>query len=136
MYTSDNDNKHKNAKAGFIYLLFAVFCAVFGAVYELFGHGVYSYFMLYAFMIPLIGGTLPFYAMSISRCIYPGSIAVDLYSSGIAALTVGSIFQGVLEIYGTTNSLISVYPIAGASFIAAGLIAFALRLLGHGKRNK
>ena len=33
-----------------------------GAVYEHFSFGVYSYFMIYAFAIPLAGGALPFLA--------------------------------------------------------------------------
>ena len=35
---------------------------VAGAVYEHFSFGVYSYFMIYAFAIPLAGGALPFLA--------------------------------------------------------------------------
>ena len=34
--------------------------ALFGAVYELFSHSVFSYYMLYAFMIPLVGGIVIF----------------------------------------------------------------------------
>ena len=48
------------AKTGFIYLLLALVLALFGAVYEVFSHGVYSYYMLYAFAFPLAGGALPF----------------------------------------------------------------------------
>ena len=33
--------------------------AAAAAVYGLFGHGVYSYYMTYAFMIPLLAGALP-----------------------------------------------------------------------------
>lgn len=36
-----------------------LFFAFFGAVYEAFGHGVYSYFMIYAFAFPLLMGVLP-----------------------------------------------------------------------------
>ena len=43
------------------------YSAVLGAVYELFSHGVYSYFMLYAFLFPLAGGALPLLALSLSR---------------------------------------------------------------------
>ena len=32
----------------YIYLLVTILCAAFGAVYELFSHGVFSYYMLYA----------------------------------------------------------------------------------------
>ena len=39
-------------KLVFTYLLVTIACAILGAVYESFSHGVYSYYMLYAFMIP------------------------------------------------------------------------------------
>ena len=41
------------------YTIAALLTAAAGAVYELFSHGVYSYYMIYAFVIPLAGGTLP-----------------------------------------------------------------------------
>lgn len=47
-------------KTALYYLFISLFCILFGAVYELFSHEVYSYFMLYAFVIPLGGGALPF----------------------------------------------------------------------------
>ena len=47
----------------YIYLLVTILCAAFGAVYELFSHGVFSYYMLYAFGVPLLGGVLPFYCL-------------------------------------------------------------------------
>ena len=57
----------------------------------------------------------------------PGSLELTAWASGIAALTVGSIFRGVLEIYGTTNRLVIVYPVVGGTLLAAGLILFSMR---------
>lgn len=51
-------------------------------------------------------------------------IAENFWNSGIAALTVGCIFHGVLEIYGTTNQLMIVYWIAGGGFCALGFLLF------------
>lgn len=116
------------AKIGFGYLWISLFCACFGAIYEYFSHDVYSGFMIYAFMYPLVGGTLPFYALALRRDSFrPGRISINLYNSGIATLTVGSIFQGVLEIYGTTNRLVWVYWLVGAGFCALGLLTFLLK---------
>ena len=98
------------------------FLALFGAVYEMFSHDVYSYFMIYAFAVPLVLG-VPAYALLLTFGRHPGRAAVNLWNSGIAALSVGCVFRGVLEIYGTTNSLSVVYPIAGALLLTAGLIA-------------
>ncbi len=116
-------------KTGFIYLLIALFCILFGAIYESFSHGVYSGYMIYAFVFPLAGGTLPFYALSFSqRQFFPERLSLNLYHSGIAALTVGSIFQGVLEIYGTTNRLVRVYGMLGIFFVCAGLLSYFIMM--------
>lgn len=112
------------AKTGFVYLVVSLFCALFGAVYESFSHEVYSYYMLYAFVIPLAGGALPFFSLAFSGWPVPGRICRKLYHSGIATLTVGSIMQGVLEIYGTTNRLVLTYWLTGAFLSGLGLILY------------
>ena len=82
--------------------------------------------MLYAFALPLVLGCLPFLIFSyFGAGLYPPLFARQLYHSGIATLTVGSIFVGVLEIYGTTNSLSVIYFVAGVMLIVAALVVFA-----------
>jgi predicted membrane channel-forming protein YqfA (hemolysin III family) len=119
----------------FTFLLVSLFCALFGAVYEQFSHGVYSNYMLYAFVIPLVGGTLAVFLLDfVSRKTMPGKTAFFLYSAGIAALTVGSIFEGALEIYGTTNKLIIVYPLVGLSLVFSSVVAYIIGAL-YVRRN-
>ena len=98
-----------------------VFLALFGAVYELFSHEVYSYFMIYGFAVPLMLGVMPYALLLISRKV-PGRAALNLWNSGIATLSVGCVFRGVLEIYGTTNSFSVIYPVSGLLLLTAGLI--------------
>lgn len=126
MFTSDTDKKA--LKTALVYLGISLFCVLFGAVYELFSHGVYSYYMIYAFVFPLAGGTLPALTMAAFRCKRcPGPLSRLLYHCGIATFTVGSIIQGVLEIYGTSNPLTRWYwPTAGI-LVAAALILHLLR---------
>lgn len=90
-------------KLAFYHLLFAAVTALGGFVYEQFSHGVYSDFMMYAFL--------------------PGRWCVRLYHWGIIALTVGCLFQGALEIYGTTSRLVMGYWIAGGACFAGSLVA-------------
>ena len=52
---------------------------------------------------------------------YPHTLAGKLYHSGIAALTVGSIVRGVLDIYGTTNALADYYWIIGGFGVLFGI---------------
>lgn len=98
------------------------FLALFGAIYEVFSHEVYSYFMLYAFAIPLLMGVLPYSILLIMEK-YPDRKFLNLWNTAIATFSVGSVFAGVLAIYGTTNSLIIVYPIAGAVLVLLSLLS-------------
>lgn len=111
----------------YIYLLVTVFCAVFGAVYEWFSHGVFSYHMLYAFMVPLLGGVLPFYCFYYFRRRIPGLISRRFQHFGISTVTVGCIFCGILEIYGTTNRLANLYFIIGGIFLFLGNFLYFMK---------
>ena len=105
----------KALKSARNYLYAATFCAFFGAVYEYFGHGVYSYFMLYAFAFPLTLGALPAILYGL-RGAAP-RVSRKLWGAGVATLTVGALFRGVLDIYGTTNALGRVYWFAGVGLL-------------------
>ena len=120
------------AKTALVYVRLSLFVALFGAVYELFSHEVYSFYMIYAFVFPLAGGVLPFLMMAVLQIKrYPDVWFRNLYHSGIATLTAGSIVRGVLEIYGTTNSLTRFYWWAGAILITAAILASLLREEPH-----
>lgn len=47
-------------KTSFRYLVISIVLAAAGAVYEHFSFGVWSAFMVYAFLVPLAGGALPY----------------------------------------------------------------------------
>ena len=139
LYISDTDtNSKRPVTTSFVYLLVSLFCVLFGAVYEMFSHEVYSFFMIYAFIFPLAGGTLPFLIMELShKKRFPDTLSRNLYHSGIGTLTVGSIMQGVLDIYGTTNSLIKLYWLIGAALIVASAVSyFAFMSLHREKQDK
>ena len=114
--------ERKCLKAARNYLLAALFCALFGAVYETFSYGVYSPFMLYAFAFPLILGTLPAIIFGLRSGASP-RVCEKLWGAGVATLTVGSLFHGILDIYGTSSGLSYVYWIGGgALLLSAGLV--------------
>ena len=106
-------------------LVFSQITAVFGLVYEHFSHGVFSWHMAFAFLIPLLGGVIPL--LPVLR-----RANATLWRCGILTLTVGSLVQGVLEIYGTTNRLCGLYGIAGGILLALSLGAL---LPGKKKEN-
>ena len=139
MFTSDNGNV-KDIRTALIYLIISIILAAAGAVYEHFSFGVYSYFMIYAFAIPLAGGTLPFMLRYLRRAkqyeYHDGDhtgtakhhLSAELYHAAIASLTVGSIVQGILAICGRPNSLTVVYLIAAAVLLAASaVVKFTVR---------
>ena len=127
MYTSDTDILKKR---GLRYLAAAAIVAAAGGVYEYFSHGVWSNYMAFAFMVPLLAGSAPNFLAALGnkkRAGSTGSAAAGLQLAAVATLTMGSIMKGVLEIYGTTNHLITVFPVAGLALLAAALAAYALR---------
>ncbi|MBR0172878.1 MAG: hypothetical protein IJQ21_08815 [Lachnospiraceae bacterium] len=106
-------------KTGIVYLLVSLFCFVFGRVYEYFGFGVTSPFMHLAFLIPLLLGALPCMTAALTGVIRRNAprgdhpVTMSFLGAGIATLTVGSLFRGALDIYGTSSPLTVVYPVAG-----------------------
>lgn len=102
-------------RIAFRYLLAAILCALFGEVYELFSHGVYAYGMIYAFAFPLVCGVLPALLLLRKGIRLPSGAALQLWHFGISALTVGSLFSGALEIYGTTSRLTAIYWLTGGA---------------------
>lgn len=131
MFTSLTKKSDKKLdKISKLYLGISAFCIVFAAIYEYFSHEVYSAFMIFAFLIPFLGGTVVFYTIKrFAISSMPGESLVRLYNCGIATLTVGSIFQGVLEIYGTTNSLVNVYLVVGAMLIILAVAIYIRAIL-------
>ena len=114
--------RRRDLGAALRYLGVSAFVALFGVIYEHFSFGVFSPYMAYAFLIPLVCGVAVF-LISAELSFDCASVSRWLWHSGTATLTVGSLFRGVLEIYGTSSELEPVYFIAGAAFLALGAIS-------------
>ena len=112
-----------------LYVLAAVNAAVLSAVYEHFSFGVYSPFMIFAFAVPLLIGALPFLmlgrALKKTGSTVP-ALVCKFWHAAVATLTVGFLFRGVLDIYGTSSPLASVYWIASAMLAALSLLTLAI----------
>ncbi len=137
MYISDTDTIRKKAKrTAIIYVCVSLFCAVFGIVYECFGNGIYSFFMLGAFVFPLALGFLPF-LLCFLACppVYPDTFPRTVWHSAVATLTVGSFYKGALVIYGTDNHWTLVYWIAAGVLAMLAILLFAVSVL-RGKHKK
>ena len=128
LYISDI-KKRSARKTLLIYNIITVFTIVFSAVYESLSHGVYSGYMVFLFLFPLIGGVLPFTILALIKKIpYPGAVSRNLYHSGLATLAIGSCVIGILEIYGTTSALVIAYPMAGVLLLFGGIIVYVFNI--------
>ena len=119
----------KAQKTALIYICISLFCALFGGVYEYFGHGVISFHMIYAFGFSLVLGALFFTIIGKSPAVpYPCRLSASCLHLSVATATVGSIVQGVLDIYGTTNRLSVIYIIAGTILFIASSVLYILQI--------
>ena len=102
MYTLDTK------KISLIYFIVSLVIMNFGFIYEMFSHGVYSNYMMFAFLIPFFLGTILFLLLGILK-IRVSNLSLNFYHSFVSTITLGCIMKGFLDIYGTTNSLINYY---------------------------
>ncbi len=107
-----------SAKRAAHYLIAAAVCAIFGLIYEHFSFGVWSNFMGFAFLIPLLLGVVP--SLLIRREI--PRAAGEFYGGFVLTLTLGSLVKGALDIYGTTNAKLIAYPILAGILLTAAVI--------------
>ena len=117
-----NGLDQRGLRIAFVYAWITGLCAAFGAIYEAFSHGVYALGMVYAFTFPLLGGVLPTLFLLKRGVGFPSDTALQLWHFGISALTVGSLFSGALEIYGTSSRLTAVYWFAGGVCLFLSLL--------------
>lgn len=139
---SDNGTSQISWKSLLPITLTTVFVFVFAKIYGIFSHGVSSAFMSYAFLLPL---SLIFLPKLLNLCtgnrlwngsldteeeegkkLFLSSLASFLWKSGVAVLTVGSLYKGVLDIYGTSGSFEWVYLVVGVLTLVSGGISALL----------
>ena len=102
-----------------------LFFLFFGWIYERHSFGVYSDYMIYAFVFPLVGGVAFWlWVGTTGRNIRYNRMFVHCHWASIFTFTLGFVFKGILDIYGTASHLTAVYWFAGAALavMAAGLL--------------
>lgn len=111
-------------KTTLTYLLTAAFCIVFCIIYEQFSYGEHADCMRLMFLLPLLGGALPFGILAYSRQWRGLSrAAYNLWNSGIAVLVSGCLIKGIIEISGRTSDYDMFYWIGGIAMLAAAVFA-------------
>lgn len=124
------NNKNSVSKMFKIYIGVSIFCVILWKIYGNFSHGVNSIYMTYLFAWPLIMGALVnLVFMVIKKLPRPGSFSVNLYNSGVSALTVSSLLRGIFEIAGTSCYLQTYLYNVGRLFVLAGVVVYVVSSL-------
>ena len=111
-----------------LYIIETLSCVLFAMVYEYFSHGVISYFMVFAFIIPLVLGVISVSIFCLKKVRkMPTRLENNMYNAGVATITIGSIIEGILQIYGTTNVKVDVYFIVGIILLVIAIFSYLLR---------
>lgn len=112
-------------KGMIIYLCVSLFCFIFYLVYNSFSHGVHSVFMTYLFSIPLVLGALPCLILwLVKKMGMPSRICVNLWNSGVAAVTCASLLNGIFEIAGAESVYQRYLFFAGVAMLLGGIGTF------------
>jgi len=101
-------------------IIYTILCILFSIIYELFSHGVISIFMCSSFIFPTI--LLIENLIIRNKKIRIKINSHNLFKSSILTFTIYFIILGVLEIYGTTNKLVIIYPIIGLSLLLLTIV--------------
>ena len=77
--------------------------------------------MHYLFLIPLIGGTLlvalQLFVKGFSR------LSLNLWNSGVATLTAGALYRGIVNLSGRSTTMDQPYYYVGFAFLVLALIS-------------
>ena len=113
-----------------IFLCISAFSLIVFIIYDRFSHNVRSPYMTYLFLWPLVLGVIPSLILALVKSLpRPTRLTINLYCSGVAAITVSSLLRGIFDIAGTASPLQSGLMIAGLVMTGAGIISYIITLL-------
>lgn len=123
---SKMSNPTQIRKTIIVYILLAAAAIAVDNIYALFGHGVRSLAMSLMFLYPLLGGALFYYVLGLLvprvNTYMHYRLFYNIYNSGIAISTIGSLLKGILDIAGTASVYVPLFTITGWTCVAAALI--------------
>ena len=128
MSTSENRKQgNRFGRTAGVYCGVTVFCGIFYLVYNRFSHGVHSPYMTWLFVWPLVLGVVPgVYWKWRSNIPRPGWIPLNLYHSGVAAVTVSSMLRGIFEIAGTSSVYQERLMQAGIAMLCGAMVLYQM----------
>lgn len=138
MFTLANRfRKDSMGKSVLVYGGVSLFCQVFYRVYDIFSHGVRSAYMTWLWAFPAAFGVIPCLLLfMVSEKYRPGRIAVNIYHSGIAAMTVSSLLRGIFEIAGTGSAYQELLMHLGFGMTVFGILCYIFCLAAGARKGK
>ena len=114
-------SKKRLKKTAVVYALITVFFFIFSRIYEHFSFGETSVYMHYLFGVPLIGGMV----LLIFQKMIPNlsRLSLNLWNSGVATLTAGALYRGIVNLSGRSTTMDQPYYYLGVAFLALALIS-------------
>lgn len=125
MSTSENKKTNSVKNGTIIYLGVSAFCFIFYLVYDQFSHGIHSFFMTWLFAFPFVLGAVPCVLLWLVKQT-PVRLSINLWNSGVSAVTCASLLMGIFEIAGAESRYQNYLMAAGAVMLAAGLVVFVV----------
>ena len=125
LFTSDI--KKTNLKTALLYLGVSIFVIIFSLIYSIFSHNVYSDYLSYAFLYPLIGGSVVYFTLHFTKKF--SKWPYNFYNAGIATITIGSILCGVNEIAGADTLYYYFFYLVGWAFVISSVILVIIGIL-------
>ncbi len=90
--------------------------------------------MSYAFAIPFVLCTVPYFLLSLYQDPERSRFAFNVHNSGVAVLSFASIFRGIVRIAGTASKYERPLIIAGAAICLVGVVTYLVTLIVRSKK--
>ena len=116
-------SQNRHMKTALVYAGVTALCLVFCAIYEVFSFGEHSLYMRMMFMMPLLGGAVPFGLMAASQNPpYISRGAFNLWNSGLAVRVSGCLVRGIIEISGRVSDYDNYYWVISGVLLALAFV--------------
>ena len=120
MSTSVTNSTTRFSRTFISYLAMAAFLFIFSRIYESLSYGEVSVFMHYMFCATLVGGIVLLGLLQVKPNL--SRMTYNLWNSGIATITAGCLFRGIINLSGRSTTLDQPYWYVGAGFLKLSLI--------------
>lgn len=109
------------------YILTSFFLFIFQLIYHQYSHGIISNELQYVWVYPLIL-LIVCLVLDFLIDVWNHRLALNLINSGIAALVMGNILTGILDIAGSDSPFLFIYNYVGFGLVIIGFLLLFIRV--------